>query len=94
MQGLRTFIHHPNADVVSHPDTRTILKTLDAAIEVPEPEERPLITFLAKSGAEITALLKYWATEMYGDRSFVWLADQVCREIRRLGGETLAAGQD
>ncbi len=60
MQGLRGFIHHPNPDNVSHPDTHAILHALDAVVEAEEPS---IITLLGKAGTGKSALLNYWATD-------------------------------
>lgn len=152
MYGLQHFIHHANAGNVSYPDTRSILRALDAAVDTSEPLIVPL---LGKPGTGKTGLVEYWAgtyrqqergialnrqpvliaeiipTEkaslgrgvyttptacvtfssiiyalgelsrqveqptqtprwyreersLYTDHQFLWLFDQVCREVRRL----------
>lgn len=58
MQGIGTFIHHANPGSVSYPDTRAILRALDAAIDPPEPLIVPL---LGKPGTGKTGLVAYWA---------------------------------
>lgn len=58
MYGLQHFIHHTNAGNVSYPDTRAILRALDAAVDTPEPLIVPL---LGKPGAGKTGLIEYWA---------------------------------
>lgn len=58
MHGLRQFIHHANPGNVSHPDTRSILRALDAAVDTPEPLIVPL---LGKPGTGKTGLVEYWA---------------------------------
>jgi hypothetical protein len=64
MIGLRSFIHHPNGDNISAPDTGAVLGALDAAMEAEEPS---IISVLGKVGTGKSRLVQYWAIEYRRD---------------------------
>lgn len=89
MHGLRQFIHHANPSSESHPDTRAIIRALDAAIDTLEPLIVPL---LGKPSTGKTGLLEYWAgpyrhheREIAIDRQPVLLAEISVTEKASLG---------